>query len=407
MSSTMTEDKAAAFPLPRECPMHMPGAYRDGLEHEGPSRVRFWNGQEGWLFVRYADVKAILANPQFSAVVTAPNFPSLSPARDAISHNDPTFLRLDPPDHTYYRRMLTGEFMVRRISAMKPGIAAIVDRLLDDMICKGPPGDIVHDFALPLTSQVITDLLGIPYADREFFNEQSRLKAIVAHDASVAIEAQKKTIAYLEGHFAHRLANPEEGDDLIGRLVRDQIIPGHLTVDMAIKTCDLLMMGGHETTANQIALGVMEFVGQPAELAKLRANPDLLPGAIEEMLRLHTIVHLNALRVAKEDIEVNGFLVRKGEGVCAMITGANHDPRKFPDPDRFDITRDTQGHIAFSYGVHQCLGQSLARAELEAVFSVIFDRLPNLRLAEKPDALDYKTESIVMGVESLPVAWDA
>lgn len=386
--------------------MHMPVPYEAALGQDGPVRVRFWNGKEGWLFVRYQDVRAILANSGFSAVVTAPNFPTLSPARDAISHNDPTFLRLDPPDHTYYRRMFTGEFMVRRIGAMKPAIAGIVDRLLTAMIEKGSPGDIVENFALPLTSQVITDLLGIPYADREFFNEQSRLKAIVAQDAAIAIQAQALTLAYLEQHVARRIASPGDSDDMIGRLVTEQILPGHLTPDMAVKICDLLMMGGHETTANQIALGVMEFIGQPDQLAKLRADPSLLPEAIEEMLRLHTIVHFNALRVAKEDVDVNGFLVRKGEGVCAMITGANHDPAKFPEPDRFDITRDTQGHMAFSHGVHQCLGQTLARAELDAVFSVIFERLPNLRLVKRPEELSYKTESIVMGVESLPVAWD-
>lgn len=395
------------FPLPRTCPMHMPAQYRDAYGSEQPKKMRFWNGKDGLLFVRYEDVKAILANTKFSSEQARPDFPSISPSRDHLVANDPTFLRLDPPEHTYYRRMLTGEFMVRRITALKPKIAAIIDDLIKKMIAKGPPADFVHDFALIMTTNTITDLLGIPWADREFFNETNRLKLLTTVDKSVAQEAQQQTLEYLTNFIQNKIDHPGPGDDVITRLVNDQVVPGHLSIHMAALICDLVMGAGHETTANQISLSLLQLLQSPDQLAKLRADPSLLSNAIEEMLRLHTIVHFNALRIAVEDIEVNGTLVKAGTPVCAMITGANHDPSRFADPDRFDITRNTQGHLAFSYGHHQCLGQTLARAELEAVFSTIFDRLPNLRLACDPDTLDYKTQSIVMGVDSLPITWDA
>lgn len=392
------------FPIPRQCPMHAPKEY-DKFRKTPPAKVRFWNGNEAWIFTKYNQVKSILSDNRFSVVPTRSGFPSLSPGRDAITLNDPTFLRLDPPEHDVYRRMVTKEFMVKNIAAMKPHLAEIVDELLTEMERKGPPSDLVQDLALPLTSRVITDMLGVPYADREFFNEQSRIKAINTSDPSIPLAAQAATLAYLDNLLREREANPGQHDDLIDRLVRDHVLPGHLSHDLAVKMCDLMMMAGHETTANQICLGVMAFVEHPEQLKRLRADPDLLPNAIEEMLRYHTIVQFNGMRLAIEDVEIDGHVIREGEGVLAMITGANHDPEMFDDPNTFEIGRDTTGHIAFSFGVHQCLGQNLARAELEAVFSVIFDRLPNLGLAADTNKLQYKTESIVMGVESLPVTW--
>lgn len=385
--------------------MHQPAEYEGFREQAEPTKVRFWNGTEGLLFTRYEDIQAILGSEAFSAVPTKKGYPTLSEARDAIAHSDTTFLRMDPPDHSYYRRMLTKEFMVRRLERMKPHIADLVDELLSEMIRKGSPGDIVQDLSLPLTSRVITDLLGIPYADREFFNEQSRLKLVVSQDPSIALRAQKLTTEYLDKLLRKREANPGQHDDLIDRLVVEQVLPGHLSHEMAVRMCDLLMQAGHETTANQIALGVIEFLNNPEQLAKLRADPSLLRGALEEMLRLSSIVQFNSLRVATADVDINGYLVRKDTGVCAVLPAANHDPKKFQNPSVFDIERDATEHLAFGFGAHQCLGQNLARAELEAVFSVIFDRLPNLRIAADQDSLPFKVESIVFGLESLPVTW--
>lgn len=401
------EDSPATveFPVKRGCPMHQPAQYPAFRDQKGPVKVRFWNGTEGLLFTRYEDIQAVLGSDKFSAVPTRKGFPTLSAARDAIAHSDLTFLRMDAPDHGYYRRMLTKEFMVKRVASMKPHIAQLVDELLTEMIRKGSPGDIVQDFSLPLTSRVITDLLGIPYADREFFNEQSRLKLVVSQDPSIALEAQRKTTAYLDKLLHERTADPGKYDDLIDRLVVEQVIPGHLSHDMAVRMCDLLMQAGHETTANQIALGVIEFLNNPDQLKKLRSDPSQLGKAMEELLRFSSIVQFNSTRVATADVDINGFLVRKDTGVCAVVPAANHDPAKFACPEVFDIERDAAQHLAFGFGAHQCLGQNLARAELDAVFSVIFDRLPNLKIAVDLDRLPFKIDSIVFGLESLPVTW--
>lgn len=403
----MTSQSAEAprFPMKRGCPMSPPAEFAAFREVDGPQKVTLWNGKTAWLFTRFEDVTTVLADNRFSIQPTTPGFPMLSAARDAFLKEKPTFIRMDPPEHGHLRRMITKEFMVKRMDAMRPRIQELVDGLFDAMERKGPPADLVADFALPLTSTIISEMLGVPMTDSDFFQEQSRLRILMDVDPEVPRKATLEIMAYLDALVRAKEADPYAADDLLSRLVIDQVLPGHLSHDDAVRHADLLLMAGHETTANQIALGTVSFLQHPDQIKRLLAHPELLRNAVNEVLRHQTIVHFNSTRAALEDVEVNGHLVRAGEGVFALLGAANRDPAVFAAPDTFDIGRKADNHLAFSYGIHQCLGQPLARAELQIVFMTMFKRFPTLRLAVPVDELAFKTDHFVYGLETLPLAW--
>jgi len=393
------------FPAQRGCPFDPPPLYGEARDAGKPLSMQLYNGQKIWVFTSFEDVRAVLADNRFSTVPTTPGFPMQSEARNAVLQLPPTFIRMDPPDHGRLRRMFTKEFMVKRIDAMRPRIMALIEDLYAQLEAKGPPFEMVEDFALPLTSTVISEFLGVPVSDREFFQEQSRLKVLMDVDPVITLEASQKLIDYFDGLLREKAKNPHANDDLLSRLIIEQVQPGHLSHDDAVLHADLLTMAGHETTANQIVLGTLNLLQNPDQKALLLQDPALLKGAVDEMLRYNSIVQFNGARIALEDIDVNGQLVRKGEGVFALIAPANRDPKAFACPDRFDITRAPDNHLAFSYGVHQCLGQPLARAELQSVFGTLFQRFPTLGLAVPFEELEFKGDHFVYGLEALPLTW--
>jgi cytochrome P450 len=397
---------APAFPM-RRCPFAPPPEYAEIRQNEGLSRVTMPDGSLAWIATRYDDVRAILGDSRFSTVPSTPGYPFIAPARAALLKNEfpPTIIRMDAPQHTRYRRMLSKEFMVHHIEAMRPELQQTVDTLLDEFISKGSPADLFEDFALTVPTTVISRMLGVPYEDRDFFQERSKAKLDLTADPEVPIRAGAEMREYLDRLITEKMVHPGNRSDLISRLVMSQVVPGHMTREEALATIELLLMGGHETTANMIALGTLSLLTNPDQKDALVADPSLVRNTVEEMLRFHTIVHYNGPRVALEDVEVAGTLIRKGEGVLALITAANRDPKAFDEPDKFDIRRPALHHVAFSYGVHQCLGQPLARAELQIVFSTLFQRLPTLRLAVPVEEIKFRYDAFVYGVDTLPVAW--
>ncbi|WP_176597904.1 cytochrome P450 [Sphingobium sp. 15-1] len=393
------------FPAQRGCPFDPPPLYGEARDAGKPLSMQLFNGQKIWVFTSFADVRAVLADNRFSTVPTTPGFPMQSEARNAVLQLPPTFIRMDPPDHGRLRRMFTKEFMVKRIDAMRPRILALIEDLYAQLEAKGPPFEMVEDFALPLTSTVISEFLGVPVSDREFFQEQSRLKVLMDVDPIIPQDASQKLIDYFDGLLREKAKNPHANDDLLSRLIIEQVEPGNLSHDDAVLHADLLTMAGHETTANQIVLGTLNLLQNPDQKGLLLNDPALLKGAVDEMLRYNSIVQFNGARIALEDVDVNGQLVRKGEGVFALIAPANRDPKAFECPDRFDITRAPDNHLAFSYGIHQCLGQPLARAELQSVFGTLFQRFPTLALAVPFEELEFKGDHFVYGLEALPLTW--
>jgi hypothetical protein len=394
------------YPMPRSsgCPFDPPPALR-ALQEEGPiTKVRLWDGSTPWLVTRYDDQRALLADPRISADVTHPHYPYQSAAQKEIGTQTRTFITMDDPEHAQLRRMVTAPFAIKRVEALRPAIQKIVDGLLDDMLAGPKPVDLVQAFALPVPSMVICELLGVPYADHGFFQANSKILINRNSAPEQALAAQQRLINYLERLVVEKLAHP--GDDLLSELA-GRIRAGELSQHEAASMGRLLLVAGHETTANMIALGTLALLQHPGQLAELRdtTDPKLIASAVEELLRYLTIVHTGRRRVALADIEIGGQTIRAGEGVVLANDIGNRDPGAFPDPGRLDVRRPARHHVAFGFGVHQCLGQPLARVELQVVYGTLYRRIPTLRLATDLGQIPFKHDGGVYGVYQLPVTW--
>ncbi|GAA3544609.1 cytochrome P450 [Amycolatopsis ultiminotia] len=403
MSEALSD--APDYPMARgRCPFDPPPELARRLQDEPVSRVKIWDGSEPWLLTRYDDVREVLADPRVSADVAKDGYPAQSPGIAARRRRTKAFIGMDDPDHAAQRRLLTGDFMVRKVERLRPRIQKIVDDLIDQMLAGPKPADLVQAFALPVPSLVICELLGVPYADRVFFHRIS--KVLISKDSTVeeSMAATEELLGYLGDLVKQKLDDP--GDDVLSRLAVEQVATGAMTVDEVASMGQLLLVAGHETTANMIALGTTALLQNPDQLAAVRdGDPKLVANAVEELLRYLTIVHTGRRRVALEDIEVAGQRIRKGDGLIAAGDIANRDATQFPDPDKLDVTRKARHHVAFGYGVHQCLGQPLARVELQVVYSTLYRRIPTLRLAVPLDEVAFKHDMVVYGVHELPVTW--
>ena len=374
------------------------------LQAEAPlTRVRLWDGSTPWLVTRYAEQRDLLADPRISSDGSQPHFPHQGIPQKEL-RGQRSFIGMDDPEHARLRRMVTAAFSIKRVEALRPAIQKIVDELIDDLLAGPAPVDLVSAFALPVPSLVICALLGVPYADHDFFQANSRILVKTDSPVEQVRAAQQRLIDYLDALVGERLAAP--GDDLLSDLAR-QVNAGELSRRDAAAMARLLLVAGHETTANMIALGTLALLQHPDQLAALRAtsDPQLIAGAVEELLRYLTIVHTGRRRVALEDIEIDGQTIRAGEGVILATQIGNRDEAAFAEPDRLDVRRDARQHVAFGFGVHQCLGQPLARVELQVVYGTLYRRIPTLRLAVELDQIAFKHDSAVYGVYELPVTW--
>ncbi|MBH1933912.1 cytochrome P450 [Streptomyces sp. AV19] len=392
---------ALSWPQDRACPYDPPPAYPSPGRDAPLTRMRLFDGREVWLVTGHAEARALLTDPRLSADRRHADFPVLMPRNRDQRKVDLPLLGTDDPRHKEQRRMLIPGFGLKRTAALRPDIERTVDTLLDRMLAAGPEADLVAAYALPLPSMVICSLLGVPYADHEFFEGRSRT-LLLAETAEETTAARDELRAYLRRLLDAKRETP--GDGLLDGLVTDQLARGELDREELVMMALLLILAGHETTANMISLGTYALLRHPDQLAALRADPALMPGAVEELLR-HLSIADGMMRVATEDIEMAGATVRAGEGVMLATPSINRDPAVYADPDALDIRRSARHHVAFGYGVHQCLGQNLARAELEIAFSSLFARIPTLRLAVAPDEVRAKPGGTVQGLFALPVTW--
>lgn len=397
---------APDFPMAREgrCPFDPPPALQE-LQAEAPiSRVRLWDGSTPWLVTRYADLRALYADPRLSADKTNPRYPHESPAYKSRldEDHDQQFLFWDDPKHAWQRRMVTAPFSIRRVEAMRPAIQKIVDELIDDMLAGPTPTDLVEALALPVPSLVICELLGVPYADHDSF--QADTKVIVSRGSTPQEQktAQQGLIDLMDRLIGDKLAAP--GDDLLSD-VAARVANGELTRREAIILGKGLLIAGHETTGNMIALGTMALLQHPDQVALLLdGDAAVAAWAVEELLRYLTVVGARR-RVAVADIQIAGQVIRAGDGVILAQEAGDRDPAVFADPGRLDIQRGARNHIAFGYGPHQCLGQPLARVELQVVYPTLFRRIPTLRLAADVDQIPLKNNAVIYGAHELPVTW--
>ena len=393
------------FPIPRTDLLMPPPEY-EKFRAQGPTQVKMWDGRNAWLLTRNADVRELLSSPHFSADPTKPGYPFLSPARAATVKSYQTFITMDPPDHSKFRRMLSKDFTVKRMEELRPSIEQYVDGLIADMVKHGSPCDLVKHLALKLPVTVVSMLVGVPYEDHGKLVKWSSDRLDLSLPPEVSQQAYKHMADYFEEVVRKKEQDPGDGSDMVGRLVLEQIRPGNCTRLDAVHMILLLYFAGHETTANQIGMGVLNFLMNPEQRKKLQANPALVKNAVEEMLRLDTPTHYNACRAATADVTIGGQLIRAGEGAYALLIAANFDPAVFPEPRKFDIERqNASAQMTFSHGLHQCIGQPLARLELQTVFKTLFERFPNLELALPFDQIPFKREMYVYGLNALPVRW--
>ncbi|THV30259.1 cytochrome P450 [Glycomyces paridis] len=360
------------------------------------------DGVEGWLVTGHAASRKVLADPRF---VTGERFlrspTELPHVFVAISEQVPPgfFLFFDPPEHTRLRRKVTGVFTVKRMKDLEPRIAGIVDAAIDALRAAGPGADLVREFAVPVPSLVICEMLGVPYADRDVFQGDSAVMV----DQSLPVEERNAAMAAVFGYLVDLVPRKrtEPADDMLSALAGDADLSDAEAAGIAL----ILLVAGHETTANMLALGTLALLEHPEQLAALRAEPERMANAVEELLRYLTVVHNGAMRIAREDAEIDGHRILAGQHVTIALQAANRDPGKYERPHALDLERDPQGHMAFGHGLHQCVGQQLARVEMRIGFARLLAAFPDLHLTVDPTDIPMRSDMVVYGVHTLPVAW--
>jgi cytochrome P450 len=395
------------LPTARECPFDPPAEYKRLRDEDPVSRLAFPDGSYGWLLSRYEDVRSVLGDPRSSSHLAL----GANPIRevppevlDLMEVRPGQFIAMDPPEHTRYRRLLTGQFTVRRMNALTPRIEQIVADHLDAMGDMTKPVDLVEAFALPVPSLVICEMLGVPYADRAQFQRRSRALLTITTDGPTLVQVRNEMDQYMLDLVQAKRLQPAE--DLLSGLIAREDAEGALTDEELVHIGNMLLIAGHETTANMLALGTLALLEHPEQLAALCADPSLIDQAVEELLRYLTIVQFGLMRAASEDFEVGSQSIRAGETIVASLAAANRDPQHFPEPDELDLSRQYSPHLAFGHGVHQCLGQQLARMEMKVGFRALLERFPSLRLAVPVEQVRMRDETFIYGVHELPVTWD-
>jgi len=385
-------------------PFDPPPQYEKLRDEQPISQVAMWDGTWAWFLSRQDHVRAALADERLSADNRSPGFPLVSPGSETLTQDNPTFARMDSPEHTRQRGMVTADFTNRRAAALRPRIQQIVDGVLDRMLAKSPPADLFTEFAQPIPTQMICMILGVPYEDHE--KVQRIGTALIAHSyiGEAALQAASEELNQFFTELVESKAR-QPGDDLLSRLVVERERTGQLTRDDIIGMARVMLVAGFETTASMIALGVAALFYHPEQLAALRRDPALIPGAIDELLRYLTIFQAGLPRVAVSDTVIGGQLIKTGEAVMCFLPSANRDPSWYTDPDALDVRRTNSASVAFGWGPHRCIGQSLVKVEMEVAFETLLRRLPNLQLATDFDDIHFRQEMTIYGVSELPVTW--
>ncbi len=399
----MTLDEAIGLPTRRQTPFDPPGELTSLIEREPIRRLRYPDGHVGWLVTSHQLARSMLADQRFSARSEFKRAPVSRPGADPFFGAPalPGWLvDMDPPEHTAVRMRLAGKFTARRLKDMAPLVEKIVDDHLTAMGAAGPgPVDLVSAFALPVPSLTICELLGVPYEDREVFQRHSATLFSLEASADDGREAMDRLYALLR-----RSAEGPPGAWRDG-LLRSLAEEGTLDAEEIAGVGVLLLTAGHESTAGALSLAVFALLSHPRQRERFAAEPSIVDNAVEELLRYLSIFQFGVPRTPLEDVEFGGRLLRQGESVTISVSAANRDPGWIDDPDRLDLGRRTSGHLAFGYGIHQCLGQNLVRMEMRTALPAIFRRFPRLRLAVAPEDVPLCTDMSVYGVHQLPVSW--
>ncbi|MGX1668050.1 cytochrome P450 [Streptomyces sp. NPDC055400] len=365
------------------------------------NEVTLRNGRRVWLFTGYAESREILSDPRLSSDRSFDEYPTMAPHLGAEEARKLVLVGEDPPTHDIHRRLLNPEFGLKHARAPRPRIQADIDRLVDAMLEKGPPADLVPDFSMPIPGLAMSALLGIPFEDHAFFQDATRgvMQASTPEETNAA---GKALFGYLDGLVSAQERDP--GEELLGRLAR-RVLAGELGHDELVQLAMVLLIAGLETTSSMIPLGVAALFDHPDQLAALREGRVAVPSAVEELLRITAVTDFGGVRWVTADIEIAGRLIKEGDGIVVSSTMPNRDPSVHADPYAFDLARGSRQHLTFGFGIHQCLGQSLARTQLEVAYETLVRRLPGLRPAVDPSELRMRQTGTMQGLESLLVTW--
>ncbi|MFI8521909.1 cytochrome P450 [Streptomyces sp. NPDC085481] len=379
-----------------------PPALFDELRKERPlARMVYPDGHVGWIATSHELARQVLGDPRFSHNLEIGHFPVTKyggpvpqfPAMPGM------FIHMDPPEQTRFRKLLTKEFTVRGVSRLAPVIEQVAAEQIAAMRAHGDSADLLETFAKPLVLRVLAPLIGLDYAQRDRFAEAPAVMNDPFGDAQASMAAFQQVGAFIHETLAAKKAEP--GDDIISRLIDS----GELSDEELGNITALLLFAGYETTEGALAVGTFALLHHTDQLAALRGDLSKIDDAVEEILRYVTVNQYEIFRTALEDLELGGESVKKGETVTVSLPAANRDPAKFGCPAHLDLDRDTSGHVAFGYGVHQCVGQNLARLVLRIGLRSLLEAFPDLRLAVPADEIPLRTKGSVFSVKSLPVSW--
>lgn len=407
--ASLSDTSLGHFPPPRDierCPFDPPPELMRRLREEPVSKMRIWDGQEAWVITRYRDGRAVLSDDQrFSADPTNPGFPEKNIAYKTTLGKDRNIRGIDNPEHDRQKRMMIHDFTVKRVAEIRPKVEQLVDDVLDDMLTSEPPADLVSRLAVTIPTMVICELLGVPYGDREFFGHRAKA-LLAAPTAEQAAAAEADMVQYFEQLIDLKIDAPS--NDLISRMVHEQVLPGHYARRDLVSLSRLLLVAGHDTTAGMISLSVLLLLRTPEALAEIRdsKDPTFIASAVDEMFRYLGTTHAGRRRVAIAEVTVGDTVIRPNEGVIVLNNVMDRDSTVFPNPHQLDFHRDNiRANTAFGYGIHQCPGQLLARMELQVLHSKIWERVPTLALALPMSELDFLEAGSNFEVETLPVTW--
>jgi cytochrome P450 len=412
MSDTLTATETVSdipeYPMERApgCPFAPPPEVMELAAARPLSRVKIWDGSTPWLITGYDEVRSLFSDSRVSVDDRRPGFPHWNAGMLSTVHKRPrSVFTSDAEEHTRFRRMLSKPFTFKRVEGLRPAIQRITDEHIDAMLAGPRPGDIVTALALPVPSLVISQLLGVPYEDAEMFQQHANVGLARYATGEDTVKGAMSLNKYLAQLVEAKMENPAE--DAVSDLA-ERVKTGELSVKEAAQLGTGLLIAGHETTANMIGLGVLALLQHPQQAAVLRDTEDtkVVANAVEELLRYLSIIQNGQRRVAAEDIEIAGEVIRAGEGIIIDLAPANWDAKAFAEPDRLYLHRSGAGqHVAFGYGRHQCVGQQLARAELQIVFHTLLRRVPGLQLAAPIEDIPFKHDRLAYGVYELPVTW--
>jgi cytochrome P450 len=396
------------YPMERRasCPFAPPPDVMALAEERPLSRVRIWDGSTPWLITGYEQVRELFSDSRVSVDDRQPGFPHWNAGMLSTVHKRPrSVFTSDGEEHTRFRRMLSKPFTFKRVEGLRPTIQQITDEHIDAILAGPQPAELITALALPVPSLVISQLLGVPYEDAEMFQEHANVGLARYATGADTVKGAMSLHKYLSELVETKMENPAE--DAVSDLA-ERVKAGELTVKEAAQLGTGLLIAGHETTANMIGLGVLALLQNPDQAAVLRDAEDakVVASAVEELLRYLSIIQNGQRRVALEDINVGGETIRAGEGIIIDLAPANWDSDAFAEPDRLYLHRSgADRNVAFGYGRHQCVGQQLARAELQIVYRTLFQRIPRLTLAIPFEKVPFKHDRLAYGVYELPVTW--